>query len=140
MFLLAKPEIKILLLSILMFKLDYKNWERAHVVRLRFGTFFSDFILGSKPPYSWQFESVECFIFGFFPFHIKFFSILLIWLIIACGAVVINGRWTILKIAKDLKTKTYSWIIMFLIRHSIRTFSIFMISLWKFISCSIFLL
>ena len=28
MFLLTKPEIKILLLSILMFKLNHKNWER----------------------------------------------------------------------------------------------------------------
>ena len=64
-----------------------------------------------KPPSSFLFESVECFIFVFFPFYIKFFRILLSWLIIACGTVVIGDRWTILEIAKHLKTKTFPSIV-----------------------------
>ena len=64
MFLLAKPETKILLLSILMFKLNHKNWERIadgeegeqdkHFAQFvimslqKSGTFFSDLILGSR--------------------------------------------------------------------------------------------
>ena len=60
-----------------------------------------------KPPFSQLFESFECFIFGFFLFHIKFFCILLSWLIIVCGTVVISDIWTIFEIGKDLKTKVF---------------------------------
>ena len=56
-----------------------------------------------KPPSSQLFESVEYFIFGAFPFHIKSFCILLSWLIIACRTVVISDRWAILEIAWKLK-------------------------------------
>ena len=64
MFLLAKSEIKMLLLSILIFELNHKHWERiadgkeggtgqtfrpiCYHFFIKFGTFFSDFILGSR--------------------------------------------------------------------------------------------
>ena len=64
MFLLAKSDIKMLLLSILIFELNHKNWERIadskegepdkHFAQfviislLKFGTFFSEPILGSR--------------------------------------------------------------------------------------------
>ena len=64
MFLLAKSEIKMLLLSVLIFELNHKNWERIaggkegepgkHFAQFviislqKFGTFFIDLILGSK--------------------------------------------------------------------------------------------
>ena len=84
----------------------------------------------------------KCWMFyvWFFPFYINFFCILLSWLITACGTVVKSDRWTILEIAKDLKTKTFLSAVTFLIRHGLRTLSIFTIWLWKFSSCSSFLL
>ena len=65
---------------------------------------------------------------------------MLIWLIIACGTVVISDRLALLETAKDLKSKTFSSVIKFLIRYSLRTLSIFTIWLLKFISRSSFLL
>ena len=78
--------------------------------------------------------------FWIFLFDIKFFYILSSWLIIACGTVVVSDRWTILEIAMDLKTKAFPLIVKFVIRHILRTLSTFTIWLWKFISCSSFLL
>ena len=64
MFLLAKSEIKMLLLSILIFELNHKNWERiadgqeaepdkhfaqfATISLQKLGKFFNDLVLGSR--------------------------------------------------------------------------------------------
>ena len=69
----------------------------------------------------------ECFIFGFFPFHIKFFCILVSRLIIVCGTAVMSDRFNVLKIAKDPKLKTFPSIVKFLICHSLITISVFTI-------------
>ena len=67
------------------------------------------------------------FYFWIFSVPNKVFFISLSWLIIVCGTAVISDRWTILKIAKDLKTKTFPSVVKFLIRHSLRALSIFTI-------------
>ena len=61
-----------------------------------------------------------CWMFCFWIFSVpyKVFYIMSSWLIIACGTAVISDTWTLLEIAKDLKTKTFPSIVTFLIRYS----------------------
>ena len=60
--------------------------------------------------------------------------------IVDVGIFVINARWTILDIANALKTVTFPSNVKFLIRHSLRTFSMLVICFRKFSSFSDFLL